>query len=46
MTLIAYVIPKLQTGKDLIRRMSKKRLFRTPFDSQYGKGSQTIVKSA
>ena len=36
--------PKLQTVKDLLRPLSKKRLFRTSFDSQHVKGSQTLVK--
>ena len=36
----------LQTVKDLVRRLSKKHRFRTPFDSQHVKGSQTIVKSS
>ena len=45
MTLIVYVFPKLQTAKDLVRPMSKKRRFRTPFDSQYVKRSQTLLKS-
>ena len=43
---IANVFPKLQTVKDSVRRFSKKRRFRTSFDSQYVKGPQTIVKSA
>ena len=45
MTLIAYVFLKLQTVKDLVRPMSKKRPLRTPFDSQHVKGSQTPAKS-
>ena len=46
MTLIAYISPNLQTAKDLVRRMSKKPPFRTPFDSQHLKGPQAHVKSA
>ena len=46
MTLIAYISPNLQTVKDLVRRMSKKPPFRTPFDSQHLKGPQAHVKSA
>ena len=37
---------KLQTVKDLVRPLSKKRSFRTSFQSQHFKGSQTLVKSA
>ena len=43
---IADVFPKLQTVKDLVRPLSKKRRFRTSFDGQHVKGSQTLVKSA
>ena len=46
MTLIAYVFPKLQTGKNLVKQMSKKPRFGTPLDSQHVKGSQTLAKSA
>ena len=46
MTLIAYLFPKLQTAKDVVGQISKKARFRTPFDSQHVKGSQTLVKSA
>ena len=46
MTLIGYVFPKLQTTKDFVRQMSKRRHFRTSFDSQHVKGSQILVKSA
>ena len=40
------VFPKLKTVKDVVRQMSKEPRFRTPFDSQQVKGSQTLVKSA
>ena len=43
---LANVFPKLPTVKDLVRPPSKKHCFRTPFDSQHVKGSQTLVKSA
>ena len=43
---IANVFPKLKTVKDLVRPLSKKRCFRTPFDSQHVKELQTLVKSA
>ena len=42
----AIAFPKLQTVKDLVRQLSKNRCFRTSFDSQHVKRSQTIVKSA
>ena len=40
----ANVIPKLRTVKNMIKPLSKKDLFRTSFDSQHVKGSQTLVK--
>ena len=43
---IANVFPRLQTVKDLVRPLSKKRRFRTSFGSQHVKGSQTLVKYA
>ena len=46
LTLIAYVFPKIQTAKYVVRQMSKNLRFRTPFDSQYVKWCQTFVKSA
>ena len=46
MTLIAYVLPKLQNANDLVRPMSKNPRFRTPFEIQHFKGSQSLVKSA
>ena len=42
----AFVFPKLQTEKHVIRPMSKKRFSRAPFESQHVKGSKTFVKSA
>ena len=42
---IANVFPKLQTVKHLVRPLSKKRRFRTSFNSQYVKDAQTLVKS-
>ena len=45
MTVIAYAFPKLQTTKDLVRPISKKPRFRTPFNSQHVKGYQTLVES-
>ena len=46
MTLAAYGFPKLQAVKDVVRQMSKKPLFRTLFNSQHVKWSETLVKSA
>ena len=45
MLVIANVFPKLQTVKDLVRPLSKKRCSRTRFDSQHVKVSQLLVKS-
>ena len=44
--IIANVFPKLRTVEDLVKSLSKKRRFRTSFDSEHVKGSKTIVKSA
>ena len=46
MTLIADVFLKLQTTKHFVRPMFQQRRFRTIFESQHVKGSQTLVKSA
>ena len=46
MTTLAYVRPKIQTVREVVKQMSKKPLFRTPVDSQHVKGSQTCIKSA
>ena len=46
MIVIATLFWKLQTVKDLVRPLYKKHSARTPFDSQNGKGSKTLVKSA
>ena len=42
---LAIVFPKLQNVKDLVRPHSKKRRFRSSFDSQDVKASKTLVKS-
>ena len=44
MIVIATLIRKSQAVKHLVRPISKEHRFRTPFDSQYIKGSQTLVK--
>ena len=46
MIVIATLLRKLQAVKDLVRPLSKKQCFRTPFDSQHFKESQILVKSA
>ena len=45
MIVIATLLRKLQAVKDLVRPLSKKHRFRTPFDSQHVKRCQTLVKS-
>ena len=45
MILIVKILPKLETAKDVVRSMSKKSDFRTPFNSQHAKASQTSLKS-
>ena len=45
-THIAYVFPKLQPAKEVVKQMSRKPRFRTPFNSQHVKGSRRIVKFA
>ena len=46
MTLIGYVFSKLWTAKDDAREIYKKLRFRTPFNSQYAKGSQIMLISS
>ena len=46
MIAIAYVIPKLQTVKDLVRQISKKPRFGTLFHSQNVERYQTLLESA
>ena len=46
MIFIPTLFGKLQTVKDLVRPLSKKHHFRTRFDCQHVKGSQTLVKSS
>ena len=45
MIVIANEFPKLQTLKILVRPLSKKRLFRTRFDSEHVKASQLLANS-
>ena len=46
MIVIATLLRKLQAVKDLVRPLSKKQCFRTPFDSEHVKQYQTLVQSA
>ena len=45
MIFIATLFRKLETVKALVRPLTKKHRFRTPFESQHVKFSQTLVKS-
>ena len=45
MTLIADLFPILRTPKNVVRYMSKKSLFKGPFDRQHGKRVQTLLRS-
>ena len=45
MIVIANVFPKLQTVKNLVGTLSKRRHFRARFDSQLVKSSQILAKS-
>ena len=46
MIVIATLLRNLQAVKDLVRPLSKKQCFRTPFDSEDVKQYQTLVQSA
>ena len=45
MIAIANLFPKLQTVENLVRPLSKNRLFKTCFDSQHVKAPQILAKS-
>ena len=45
MTLIADLLLKLRTPKNVLRYMSKKSRFKVPFDRQRGKRVQTLFRS-
>ena len=45
-TIIGYIIPKVQTAKDVVRLVSQKARFRRPFDKQHIKLSQKVSKSS
>ena len=44
-TVIAYVFPKLETAKDLVRQIYRKSRFRRPIKKRHGKHSKTLLKS-
>ena len=43
-TLIAYVIPKLPTTKNLLRQMSKSSRFRETLDWRHGKWAEALIE--
>ena len=45
MALIAYAFPKLDTAKDVLRKMSKKIRFKTTFDSQHSETVKVLRQS-
>ena len=45
MTLIADLLPKLRTPKNVVRYMSRKSPFKVPFDWKHGKRVQTLFPS-
>ena len=45
MTLIADLLPKLRTPKNVVRDMSKTSRFKGPFERQHGKRVQTLLQS-
>ena len=45
MTLIADLLPKLRTPKNVVRYMSKTSRFKGPFERQHGKRVQTLLQS-
>ena len=44
MTLIADLVPKFPNLENVVRYMSKKSRFKGPFDRQYGKPVQTLLR--
>ena len=46
MTFRATAFPKLQTPKDAVIQLSKKRCFPLSFDKEHGKRAQTLFKSS
>ena len=44
MTFIAYLFPKLQTTKNVLRQMSKSSRFREPVDRRHGKWAEALIQ--
>ena len=44
MTLIAYVLPKLPTRKNVLRQMSKSFRFRERLDRQHSKWAEALIQ--
>ena len=44
MTLIAYVLPKLPTTKNVLRQMSKSSRFGEPVDWRHGKRAEALIQ--
>ena len=44
MTLIAYIISKLPTTKNLLRQMSKSSRFRETVDRRHGKWAEALIQ--
>ena len=45
MTLIADLLPKSRTPKNVVRYMSKTSRFKGPYERQHGKRVQTLLRS-
>ena len=43
-TFIAYIIPKLPTTKNLLRKMSKSSRFGEPVDRRHGKWAEALIQ--
>ena len=44
LTLVAYLLSKLQTAKDAVQKIAQKSHFRRPIEKQHEKRSQTLLK--
>ena len=45
MTLIAYVLPKLRTTKDVLRSISERCRLRGPLETLHGKQGEPLIQS-
>ena len=45
MTLIAYVLPKLPTTKDVLRSISERSRLKGPLHTLHGKQGETLIQS-